>query len=95
MKASIASLLGLKEVDDKLSLLELQSLKCQTLFGRTISLNSGGADSSNWRVREQPESGGADSSNWRAVREPEVEASKMVGTRKKEFLCDVPSACHQ
>jgi hypothetical protein len=86
LKASIASLLGLKEVDDKLSLLELQSLKCQTLFGRTISLNSGGADSSNWRVREQPESGGADSSNWRAVREPEVEASRWLGHGKRVFV---------
>eukprot|EP00435_Cladocopium_sp_Y103_P019068 s266_g4.t1 len=42
---------------------------------RSTGSESRGADSSNWRVREQPESGGADSSHWRAVREPEVEAS--------------------
>lgn len=42
---------------------------------RSTGSESRGADSSNWRVREQPESGGADSSTWRAVREPEVEAS--------------------
>ena len=81
------SLLGLEDCHDKLSLFDLQSLKCQTPFGRTVSSNSGGADSSNWRVREQPESAGADSSNWRAVREPEVEASRCGWGTENEFLC--------